>query len=423
MKTRQRLAVPTSNPKATPHSLTRRRFLGTTLIAGAGTLVGTAPFAEPRVAAAPFFKGMCYQPFPQPYDPSHANTTCIFFGSDIAYNCMEPLWGSSFTSRSGRTFPGRNDFQTLKQMGVNLLRLYDWEPRNFHKRFLDKCVDLGIKVLAPVSRYFLNPGQGFPDRRNLIPKLIQSFSNGEANNGTTYHPAIAGIIMGNEPGICQCYTVEQCSEFTKDWVEAEKRMRFPTTLPIGHPVDFGKDPGERFPKWNFWETLLDRTHLQHLKNRLFLAPQPQNPGSYLFRDAEGTGRGYVPQTYEKFGVPLLFTELGHNRQEADYQAVVRGQLEDSIAYGAAHPEQFLGICHFQFADKVWKCPSFQCRDSEGSFGTHSHTNTVLVTVDYVSEDFTHVDEPHFNCDNQQLKPDMLVQNPTYAIAKEIYTKT
>ena len=423
MKTRQRLAVPTSNPKGTPHSLTRRRFLGTTLIAGAGTLVGTAPFAEPRVAAAPFFKGMCYQPFPQPYDPSHANTTCIFFGSDIAYNCMEPLWGSSFTSRSGRTFQGRNDFQTLKQMGVNLLRLYDWEPRNFHKRFLDKCVDLGIKVLAPVSRYFLNPGQGFPDRRNLIPKLIQSFSNGETNNGTTYHPAIAGIIMGNEPGICQCYTVEQCSEFTKDWVEAEKRMRFPTTLPIGHPVDFGKDPGERFPKWNFWETLSDRTHLQHLKNRLFLAPQPQNPGSYLFRDAEGTGRGYVPQTYEKFGVPLLFTELGHNRQEADYQAVVRGQLEDSIAYGAAHPEQFLGICHFQFADKVWKCPSFQCRDSEGSFGTHSHTNTVLVTVDYVPEDFTHVDEPHFNCDNQQLKPDMLVENPTYAIVKEIYTKT
>jgi len=366
---------------------------------------------------------MCYQPFPQPYDPSHANTTCIFFGSDIAYNAMEPLWGPSYTSRSGRTFQGRNDFQTLKEMGVNLLRLYDWEPRNFHKRFLDKCVDLGIKVLAPVSRYFLNPNQGFPDRRNLIPKLIQSFSNGETNNGTTYHPAIAGIIMGNEPGICQCYTVEQCSEFTKDWVEAEKRMRFPTTLPIGHPVDFGKAPGERFPQWNFWETLLDRTHLQNLKNRLFLSPQPQNDAFYLFENAENSGRGYVQQTFEKFGVPLLFTELGKDRQKPNYQAVVQGQLEGSIAYGAAHPEQFLGICHFQFADKVWKCPSFQCRDSEGSFGTHSHTNTVLVTVDYVPEDFTHVDEPHFNCNNQQLKPDMLVQNPTYAIVKGIYTKT
>src|SRR6185312_1437606 len=123
MKPRQRLAVPTSNPKGTPHSLTRRRFLGTTLIAGAGTLVGTAPFAEPRVAAAPFFKGMCYQPFPQPDDPSHAKTTCIFFGSAIAYRCLEPLWGSSFTSRSGRTFQGRNDFHPLKQLGVNLLRL------------------------------------------------------------------------------------------------------------------------------------------------------------------------------------------------------------------------------------------------------------------------------------------------------------
>jgi hypothetical protein len=138
------------------------------------------------------------------------------FGSDIAYNCMEPLWGSSFTSMSGRTLRGRNDLQTLKEMGVNLLRLYDWEPRNLHKRFLDKCSSLGMKVLAPVSNYFLNPGQGFPDRRNLIPKLIQSFINGETNNGTTYHPAIAGIIMGNEPGICNCFGVEQASEFTKD---------------------------------------------------------------------------------------------------------------------------------------------------------------------------------------------------------------
>ena len=30
-----------------------------------------------------YFKGMCYAAFPQGYDPSIANKTCIFFGSDI----------------------------------------------------------------------------------------------------------------------------------------------------------------------------------------------------------------------------------------------------------------------------------------------------------------------------------------------------
>src|SRR5215472_6032785 len=163
---------PSSNPQTTSHSLTRRRFLETSVIAGAGTLLGTAPFARTRQAPlvnAPFYKGMCYQPMPfyvnqqgqtVPYDPSIANTTKIFFGSDIAYNCMEPLWGTSFTSQSGMTYSGRDDLQTLETMGVKLLRLYDWEPRNYHKRFLDGCVAHGIKVLAPVSNYFLKPGEG-----------------------------------------------------------------------------------------------------------------------------------------------------------------------------------------------------------------------------------------------------------------------
>src|SRR5439155_25114493 len=128
MKTRQqRIAVPTSSLKTTPHSLTRRRFLGTTLIAGAGTLLGTAPFARSRIATAPFYKGMCYQPFPQPYDSSHANNSCIFFGSDIAFNPMEPRWGASYTSVSGRTFKGGYDLQTLIEMGVTSLRLYVWD--------------------------------------------------------------------------------------------------------------------------------------------------------------------------------------------------------------------------------------------------------------------------------------------------------
>jgi len=339
---------------------------------------------------------------------------------------MEPLWGNSFTSRSGITYPrGRNDVQKLQSMGVNLLRLYDWEPRNYHKRFLDRCLAHGIKVLAPVSNYFLTPGQGYENRANLIPALIRSFSNREENNGTDYHPAIAGIIMGNEPFIPtrRPFGVEQMSQFTKDWVALES---FPTKPKIGHPQDFGRHDGETYPGWHLWTTLLDNQHLGGMKSRLFLATQPQNPASDLFVNFNGDNMGYVPATYRQFGVPLLFTEIGKDRTKPDYLGVVDGQLRESIAYGAAHPEQLLGISHFQFADKVWKCETESCTDSEGSFGTHSHTRQFLGTVNYVAADFTHIDdcppppgEPCFP-GNVPMLPDMLTPNPTYDLVVRNY---
>ena len=425
---------PSSNPQATSHSLTRRRFLETSVIAGAGTLLGTAPFARTRQARlvdAPFYKGMCYQPMPAPYNPSEANSSWIFFGSDIAYDCMEPLWGESFRSKSGRQYCGRNDLQTLEQMGVKLLRLYDWEPRNYHKRFLDKCLQHGIKVLAPVSDYFLSPGGGYNNRATLIPILLDSFSNGEGNrNGTDYHPAIAGIIMGNEPNISNPprFGVEQYSQFTKDWVDLEK---FPTKLRIGHPQDFGLYGGEFYPGWNLWTTLLDDRHLGGMRDRLFLATQPQNPADDLFVNFRGTGMGYVQATYNNFGVPLLFTELGRSRSicvpnpppskgctltpDPDYLDIVRGQLQQSVAFGTQHPEQLLGICHFQFSDKVWLCPTGGLCPTEGSFGTHKHSTNLLCVVNYVPDDFT-----HWEGRNEPLKPDVLEQNPTYALVRTAY---
>jgi hypothetical protein len=209
MKRKQRMIVPLSNPQATIRCLTRRQFLGTGLVAGIGAVALTPRIASSLQARetealigqwpAGFYKGMCYSAFPSPYDPSHANRTCIFFGSDIAYNPMEPLWGRGYMSAGGMRFPGRDDLRTMKTMGVTLVRLDDWEPRNLHLNFLEYCNQLGMKVLAPVSNYFLIRGQGFENRETLIPALIRSYRNAA---GSDYHPAIAGIIMGNEPVHC-----------------------------------------------------------------------------------------------------------------------------------------------------------------------------------------------------------------------------
>jgi len=356
------------------------------------------------------YTGICYDAFPSPYNPSTANTTCIFFGSDISYNPMEPLWGKSYTSSIGSSCPnGRNDVQTMKHMGVSLIRLYDWDPRNLHTKFLDYCYSLGIKVLVPVSNYFLK--DGFSSRTTLIPNLIKSFSN---SSQTNYHPAIAGIIIGNEPELND-YTVQDCIDFTLSWANIEQSSFSGYSKPmIGHPVDFGLYGGE-YPAWGFWEPLLsqlDNITVRDLENRLFLAPQTYNDANYLYVNA-GPGTGYVDLTWNKFKKPILFTEMGLDRTKPDYLNVVKGQLEGAVTYATAHPNILLGICYFQFVDKVWMQGT-----SEGSFGAFSHSSNVSCTVTYGNGDFTHWDNG--SCINNTLGVDILTVNPINTIIKNAY---
>jgi hypothetical protein len=454
-KRKQRSIAQKSNQQPTIPSITRRHFLETGLVAGIGAVVLTPRIASSLQARqaealldlwpASFYKGMCYSAFPAPYDPSSANSTCIFSGSDVANNPMEPLWGKGFTSASGMRFQGRDDLRDINSMGVNLIRLYDWAPRDRHLNFLNYCQQLGLKVLAPVSNYFLIRGQGFENRATHIPNLIRSFSTTGIQDqaGTDYHPAVAGITLGNEPHIGNKFGVTEAVEFTKDWVriEQEQFSGF-RTPPIGHPVDFGRYNNDPYPQWGFWTSLLGRlagTTIRDLQNRLFLAPQPQNDATYLFDNAESSGKGYVELTYNRFHKPLLFTEIGNSRSRCghtnpethqcdlwvanpNYLEVVEGQLTRSIAYGAQHPEQLKGICYFQFDDKVWVCPTGDppggyC-PSEGTFGAVSHTNNVLFTVNYVPQDFTIFDSGP--CDNEHLRPDMLTRNPVYAKIVDAY---
>lgn len=356
------------------------------------------------------YQGMCYSPFPAPYDPSTANTTCIFFGSDIAYDPMAPLWDTSYTSSTGSSCVNcRNDLETLKEMGVTLIRLYDWEPRNKHLRFLDRCSELGIEVLVPISAYFLK--DGFASREQLLPQLIDSFSN---DSKTDYHPAVSGIIIGNEPEIAG-YSVSECIELTKLLVDIEQRAYSGyRQLMIGHPVDFGTYGGQ-YPCWGFWDPLtqaLNSVSTRNLSGRLFLAPQSYNDAAYLFENAEGTGKGYLDLAFERYRKPLIFTELGMDRTKPKYLAVVDGQLRGSISYAAQHPERLLGTCFFQFADKVWKQGT-----SEGSFGAFSHTSDVRCTVEYGNDDFTHWEH---DCAANQLRVDQLSKNPIYDVLVRNY---
>ncbi len=359
-------------------------------------------------------KGICYQPFPPGYDPSTANTTCIFFGSDIAYDPMEPIWGSQYTSSQGSScgFQSscRNDLQVLKNMGVSLIRLYDWEPRNNHQKFLDYCLQLGIQVLVPVSNYFLLGG--YSNRQTLIPELITSFSN---TDKTDYHPAIYGIIIGNEPEVSG-FSAQTCAQFTTDWINIEQNQFSHYRQPkIGHPVDFGKYGGN-YPCWGFWDPLfqeLANVNIRNLQGRLILTPQTYNDANYLFQNAEGSGQGYVDLTWTRYQKPILFTEIGMDRTKPNYQQVVQQQLQGCFTYNQSHPERLIGPCFFQFADKVWLPQG----SSEASFGAYSHSGQNLCTINYGPPDFTHWDA---NCNNNQMVVDVLTPSPLHDVVVGVY---
>jgi hypothetical protein len=139
-------------------------------------------------------KGTCYQAFSKGYDPSTANKSYIYFGSDIARKQTASLWKTeSYLSES--CGPNcRNDLQTIKDMGMNLIRLYDWDNRNDHSQFLNYCQSLGIKVVVPISNY-LPKHPEYWDEQAPLYLTKRNFGN---QSETDWHPAVAGVIVGNE---------------------------------------------------------------------------------------------------------------------------------------------------------------------------------------------------------------------------------
>lgn len=362
-----------------------------------------------------FIKGICYAPFPIGYNPSTANDTCIFFGSDIASYNMKPLWGDEFTTKSNpdKTYIGRNDIKNLSSLGVNLIRLYDWDSRNNHIPFLDYCHAHDIKVLVPVSNYNLGAFGTPPDMIDSITGLINSFSR-----KGDYHPAIYGITIGSEtdqqPNVQEDYLVK----YTNKWVEIESiAYSSYRKVKIGHPVSFAKTRWNSvFPCFTYLDDIIPkliRNTTRDLHKRLILCPHTYNEASYLYKDAELSKRGWVDIAYDRYHVPILICEIGCDRMSRpDYLDVIENQITQSIDYHEDSPDKLLGLCYFQYCDKAW-----MKRTSEGSFGMVSNTKNVTDVVEYNQIDFDHW--IGVNCNNK-LNIQELKKNPVHKVIERLY---
>lgn len=98
--------------------------------------------------------------------------------SDFATDAFASLWGKGFQQAYQPSFSKpadngtnyRDDLGTLAHEGFNLIRLYDWNPARGtspgapfegldHINFLNYAKSLGMKVVVPVSNYFLSNNQ------------------------------------------------------------------------------------------------------------------------------------------------------------------------------------------------------------------------------------------------------------------------
>jgi hypothetical protein len=143
-------------------------------------------------------KGVAYQPCPTDY--FSPNTPVKYGNTDFTNSDFQALWGvdnkgitRNVYYRDG-TVKQQGDLQTLADMGVNFLRLYNWQSGNNgitgwvdHTPFLDECDRLGIYVIVPV---FITPDpiSGSVPYQNL-DWLIQSTSN---------HRCVVAYSIGNE---------------------------------------------------------------------------------------------------------------------------------------------------------------------------------------------------------------------------------
>jgi hypothetical protein len=333
---------------------------------------------------------------------------------------MAPLWDKSFSPvdgpDAGKVFTGRNDLQNLKDLGVNLIRLYDWDSRNNHIPFLDYCQSLGIQVLVPVSNYNLGAFGTPPDMTESITGLINSFSYNE-----NYHPAIYGITIGSETDQIANIPNGYLVEYTKTWVDIESAIyNSYRKVPIGHPISFAMTgPGWSgdYPCFGYLDEILPSLmayNVRNLSNRLIICPHTYNEASYLYENAQGSGKGWVDLAYERYNLPILFCEIGCSRMTRDdYLTVIEDQIKSSISYQESHSEKLLGVCHFQYCDKVWMPGT-----TEGSFGLTSNVIETTAVVHYGPKDFSHNDG--MSCENNYLNIQVLKENPSFEVIKNAY---
>ena len=135
---------------------------------------------EVIIDGEPFIgRGVAYQPAPLGDNPSVSQP----FG-DYFTDAYSSLW--------------ERDLPLLRAMGANIIRIYAWSDTANHDAFLDDCYNGGIDPIYVLVNRFIDPNTNWNDSA-AVGAISSTFTAIDSRLGS--HPAVAGILLGNEINI------------------------------------------------------------------------------------------------------------------------------------------------------------------------------------------------------------------------------
>ena len=332
-------------------------------------------------------RGVTYSPTPTNYTGSGAGT---YYDSDFCNDDFQALWGKDSSG------VGREDIKNIAQkLGAKYVRLYDWntpQSRN-HKPFLDECNNYGIKVLVPISNYFVglyDQGQG-SEADGFIKEIV-----GELVTSGKFHPAVVMITVGNEPEL-HGKSTSAVVKAIEAVVKAQEQLGVTDTdmLPISVPEDFGTYGEPTKPGIVRLQTVRDAIAAStYLSGKNFLttmyvaAMQTSNPGTDVTKWLNETFPDAFPDDY------VILTELGRDD-------ITAGGLSEQAAFDkkaweaviGSSNNKALGACIFSFTNQNWK------GGTEAAYGMNTKTHSSIVAYTKSNQDYpvdTLTPKPVFN---------------------------
>ena len=313
--------------------------------------------------------------------------------SDFFNSAFKPLWQTPRYQADGGT--KLNDLQVMQRLGVasdsgsgsTVIRLYDWNgERGFsgpttgtseHLEFLNAAQQAGLKVIVPVSNFFLGDKDawngaapdGQYDSTNGIPQAIRDALDyfiksvsADGKGGGGLHPAIAGFSVGNEIELnSNAFAQGNMTKLAQrtlwwvvniqsrleslGWVNANNQNQIRFTSPVSNADDDSSNPaqkswfqifrhgaksGDLMPSGPAAGTRFDADvpGLEALKGAdwyktwFYNSYQTSKTGEGLtdlldrYNAPRGTGDWHNQWPGEAFPVPLVLTELDYSIAEA-----------------------------------------------------------------------------------------------------------
>tara|TARA_A100000171_G_scaffold47928_1_gene54660 strand:- start:1209 stop:2519 length:1311 start_codon:yes stop_codon:yes gene_type:complete len=364
-------------------------------------------------------RGMNYSPTWIGWSPGQPGQ---FSDSDFFNDAFEAMWNKGETSGS-QVHQYRDDLGVISNAGLNLIRLFNWGPTrgwngtkgNGHISALNRASTLGMKVIVPVSNYFLSDDKyawdntdpddsfSFSSAPTGIQSDLTNFISSVTVSGSI-HSAVHSFSVGNEIDLNNMVgqgtsgPVSPTSRLKRViwWLINLQAKCADSGLLFTSPISDGDQGGTEAATPSYWFQAI----VNGVTNSTSLPNGTVSGGETTFKSTisglSTAASSYASWYYnsvniyttgsklsstigqydswtansknslnwpgQQFTVPLMLTEVGSNRgggivsasaQETQYTTIVTDIVTEIETYVTGHTDSLLiGYCVYEFSDET-----------------------------------------------------------------------